>query len=132
VTIEHKYGEITIESPPDRVVSIGFAEQDNLLAIGVTPVAVRDWYGDQPYATWPWAQDELGDAQPEVLPSTELNFEQIAALRPDLIVGISSGMTETDYATLSDIAPTLAQPGDFIDYGTPWSTAARPAVAQAH
>jgi iron complex transport system substrate-binding protein len=120
VTIEHKYGETTVDAEPQRVVSIGFGEHDGLLSLGVTPLAVRDWYGEQPFATWPWAQDELGDAQPEVLPSTELNFEQIAALDPDLIIGISSGMTDTDYATLSAIAPTVAQPADYIDYGTPW------------
>jgi iron complex transport system substrate-binding protein len=120
VTIEHKYGAITIESEPQRVVSIGFADQDWLLALGVTPIAIRDWYGDQPFATWPWAQDELGDAQPTVLASAELNFEEIAALKPDLIVGVSSGITDAEYATLSEIAPTLAQPGDYVDYGTPW------------
>jgi iron complex transport system substrate-binding protein len=123
VTIEHKYGETTIDAEPERIVSIGFGEHDGLLALGIVPTAVRDWYGDQPYATWPWAQDELGDATPEVLPSTALNFEQIAALRPDLILGISSGMTDADYAKLSAIAPTVAQPGDFIDYGTPWDVA---------
>ena len=123
VTIEHKYGETTIDAPPERVVSIGFGEHDGLLAIGVKPVAVRDWYGDMPYATWPWAQDELGDLQPEVIPSTELNFEQIAALQPDLILGISSGISDADYATLSGIAPTIAQPGGYVDYGTPWDVA---------
>lgn len=123
VTIEHKYGETTIEAEPERVVSVGFAEHDGLLALGVIPVAVRDWYGDQPYATWPWAQDKLGDATPEVLPSTELNFEQIASLRPDLILGIGSGMTDADYETLSAIAPTVAQPEGYIDYGTPWDVA---------
>lgn len=120
VTIEHKYGETTIDAEPQRVVSIGFAEHDGLLALGVIPVGVRDWYGEQPFATWIWAQDELGDAEPEVLPSTELNFEQIAALEPDLILGIGSGMSDTDYATLSAIAPTVAQPGEYPDYATPW------------
>jgi iron complex transport system substrate-binding protein len=120
VTIEHKYGSITIDEEPQRIVSIGFSDQDWLLALGVTPIAVRDWYGDQPFATWPWAQDELGDAKPTVLASTDLNFEEIAALEPDLIVGVYSGITESDYATLSEIAPTLAQPGDYVDYGTPW------------
>jgi iron complex transport system substrate-binding protein len=62
----------------------------------------------------------LGDAQPEVLAGDALNFEQIAALRPDIIMGIASGMTDTDYETLSAIAPTIAQPDEFIDYGTPW------------
>jgi iron complex transport system substrate-binding protein len=119
VTIEHVFGETTIESEPQRVVSIGYAEHESILALGVTPIAVRDWYGDQPYATWPWAQDELGDAQPEVLPSTELNFEQIAALDPDLIIGVSSGIEQGDYDTLSQIAPTVTRTGEAL-YGTPW------------
>ena len=123
VTITHKFGDITIDAAPERVVSIGFTDQDWLLALGVTPIAVRDWYGEQPYATWPWAQDELGDAEPTVLASTELNFEEIAALQPDLIVGVSAGITDADYETLSKIAPTLAQPGEYIDYGTPWDVA---------
>jgi iron complex transport system substrate-binding protein len=123
VTIEHKYGETTIDAEPQRVVSVAFGEHDGLLALGVIPVAVRDWYGDQPFAAWPWAQDELGDAEPVVLASGELNFEQIAAVDPDLIVGISSGMTEEQYEILSAIAPTVAQPGDDIDYGTPWDVA---------
>jgi iron complex transport system substrate-binding protein len=125
VTIEHKYGETTIPEQPERVVTVGFADQDALLALGVIPVGIRDWYGEQPFATWPWAQDALGDAEPEVLPSTELNFEQISALDPDLIVGISSGMTDQEYATLSEIAPTVAQSGDYIDYGVPWQEAQR-------
>ena len=125
VTIEHKYGETTIPEQPERVVTVGFADQDALLALGVVPVGIRDWYGEQPFATWPWAIDELGDAEPAVLPSTELNFEQIDALDPDLIVGISSGMTDQEYATLSDIAPTLAQSSEFIDYGVPWQEATR-------
>lgn len=120
VTIEHRFGETTIEAEPERVVSIGFNEHDFLLAIGVTPVGLRDWFGDQPNAVWPWAQDELGDATPEVLPSTELNFEQIAALDPDLIVGVWSGIDSEDYELLSAIAPTVAQPDTYEDYGTPW------------
>ena len=123
VTIEHKYGETTIPEQPERVVTVGFADQDALLALGVVPVGIRDWYGEQPFATWPWATDELGDAEPAVLPSTELNFEQISSLDPDLIVGISSGMTDQEYATLSEIAPTIAQSGEFIDYGVPWQEA---------
>ncbi len=120
VTIQHKYGETTIESRPERIVVVGFAEHEGLLAVGAEPVAVRDWYGEQPYATWPWAQDELGLLQPDVLAADALNFEQIAALDPDVILGINSGMTDSDYATLAAIAPTFAQPADYPDYATPW------------
>ena len=63
VSVEHKYGEAVVASAPQRVVTVGVTEQDNVLALGVMPIGVTDWYGEQPYATWPWAQDELGDAQ---------------------------------------------------------------------
>jgi iron complex transport system substrate-binding protein len=120
VSIEHVHGTTTIDAAPERVVSIGFSDQDTILALGVTPVGIRDWYGDQPNAVWPWATDELGDAEPTVLSSAELDFEAVAALEPDLIVGLSSGMTASDYELLSQIAPTLAQSGDHPDFGMPW------------
>ena len=125
VTIEHRFGDTTIESEPERVVSVGFTDQDPLLALGIVPVGIRDWYGDQPNAVWPWAQDLLGGEEPEVLSAEEINAEAIAALEPDLIVGVSSGMTEEEYDTLSQIAPTLAQSGDYVDYGMPWQEGTR-------
>ncbi len=60
-----------------------------------------------------------------MLPSSDLNFEQITSLDPDLIIGTSSGMTDEEYATLSEIAPTLAQSADYIEYGVPWQEATR-------
>ncbi|HYD09176.1 MAG TPA: iron-siderophore ABC transporter substrate-binding protein [Acidimicrobiales bacterium] len=123
VTIEHKYGTTTIESAPERVVSVGYSEQDAILALGVVPVGIRDWFGEQPQATWPWAHDLLDGAEPEVLSTTEISFEAVAALEPDLILGVTSGMTETEYDRLSQIAPTITQSGDFPDYGMPWRDA---------
>ena len=120
VTIEHKYGTTEVPAAPERVVSVGFNDQDTILALGVVPVGIRDWYGDQPSATWPWAHDLLDGAEPVVLSNTELNFEEIATLEPDLIVGVSSGMTEQEYGLLSEIAPTIPQTAEFIDYGMPW------------
>jgi iron complex transport system substrate-binding protein len=125
VTIEHKYGSVTIDEAPERVVSVGYTDQDTLLALGVVPVGIRDWFGDQPSATWPWATEALGGAEPLVLDSSEINFEAIAGLRPDLIVGVSSGMTEEEHSTLSDIAPTLPQTDEFPDYGVPWQDGTR-------
>lgn len=125
VTIEHAYGTTEIAAGPERVVSVGFSDQDPLLALGVVPVAVREWFGEQPDATWPWAQDELGDADPEVLDLAELNLERIAGLNPDLIVGVSSGMTEDEYKDLSAIAPTVARPSEYVDYGVPWQEQTR-------
>jgi len=122
VTVEHRYGSTTVPEQPKRVVSVGFNDHDTLLALGVTPVGVREWYGEYPSATWPWARDELGSAKPTVLASSELDLEAVAALRPDLIVGIFSGMTREEYGLLSKIAPTVASPSEYPDFGTPWRT----------
>ncbi len=103
---------------------MGFTDQDYLLALGVTPVGIREWFGEKPFATWPWAADELGGATPEVL-TRELNYEQIAALQPDLLVGLYSGMTEEEYRLLSQIAPTVAPSPDFPDFAIPWQEQTR-------
>lgn len=124
VTITHMYGEAVIPKQPQRVVSLGFAGVDNILALGVKPVAVREWYGDFPHAVWPWAQAALGDADPVVLKG-DLNIEQIAALKPDLILGVSSGITKEQYGLLSQIAPTVAPDAQYGDYATPWQVDVR-------
>lgn len=138
VTLEHKYGETTIEDTPERIVVVGLTEQDALLALGIVPVATTEWFGEHPGAIWPWAQDELaalGADAPEVIgDATAVNAEAVAAQRPDLILAVYSGLTEEDYATLSAIAPTVAQPADHVDYGVPWQELTRTvgaAVGQA-
>ncbi|MBW0105067.1 iron-siderophore ABC transporter substrate-binding protein [Pseudonocardia sp. KRD291] len=119
-TIAHKFGSTEISGIPQRVVTVGLTDQDYLLALGTVPVGVRDWFGDQPGGLWPWAREKAGGAVPAVLPIETLNVEQIAALRPDLVVGPSSGLTRAEYDALSGIAPTVAQPAEFADYGAPW------------
>lgn len=125
VTIEHKYGSTTIEEEPKRVVTVGFSDHDPVLALGVVPVGLRKWYGDYERGVWPWAEELLGGAAPEVLGSEELNFEQIAALRPDVILGLYVGLEDGEYEKLSQIAPTVAQSGEYADFGTPWKEMTR-------
>ncbi|HLU53861.1 MAG TPA: iron-siderophore ABC transporter substrate-binding protein [Pseudonocardia sp.] len=126
VRVEHSKGVTEIPSPPQRVVTVGYSDQDPVLAMGVRPVGVTDWYGDHPYATWPWAQDELGDARPAVLNrgaftgTPEYRYEEIAALSPDLIIGLYTSMDDTQYQTLSRIAPTVAPPAGYPEWGAPW------------
>ncbi len=127
VTIEHKYGETEITEASERIVTVGLVEQDTLLALGIVPVGTTEWYGGYDGAVWPWAQDELGDAAPPTVvgDATAVNFEAIAATQPDLILALYSGLTEEDYATLSAIAPTVAQPAEYVDYGIPWDELTR-------
>jgi iron complex transport system substrate-binding protein len=129
VTIEHRYGDTVIEEQPTRIVTVGLTEQDALLALGIVPVATTEWFGERPGAVWEWAQDELealGAEPPAVLgDATAVNVESVAAQRPDLILAIYSGLTEEEYAQLSQIAPVVAPPADTVDYGVSWDDATR-------
>jgi iron complex transport system substrate-binding protein len=112
VTVKHIFGETKIPGPPKRVVSAGFTEQDGLLAVGVVPVAITDWFGGEPFGVWPWAQPKLGNAQPVVLNLNDgIQVDQIASLKPDLIVATNAGLDQDTYTKLSAIAPTIAQSG---------------------
>jgi iron complex transport system substrate-binding protein len=125
VTIEHKFGETVIPATPQRVVSLGYTEQDSIVLVGVEPIAVRYAFGPEDDVFFPWADAAAGDADPEILPRAEINFEQIAALDPDLIMGVTAGLDETQYETLSAIAPTVVQPAEYVDFGTPWQVQTR-------
>lgn len=124
-SIEHKYGTTEIPGAPERVVSVGYTDQDPLLAFGTRPTGIREWLGVQEYAVWPWAEEELGDAEPRMLSVDSINYEQVAALEPDLIIGVSSGMTRDDYDSLSEFAPTLPQSDEYVDFGVPWQDQTR-------
>jgi iron complex transport system substrate-binding protein len=120
VTVKHGFGETKIPSPPKRVVSAGFTEHDDLLAVGVVPIAVTDWFGGEPFGVWPWAQPRLGGAQPVMLSLSDgIQVDQIAALKPDLIVATNAGLDQDTYTKLSAIAPTIAQSGQDAFF-EPW------------
>jgi iron complex transport system substrate-binding protein len=120
VTITHLFGQTVVKEPPKRVVSAGYTEQDDLLAVGVVPIAVTNWWGDQPFAVWPWALPKLGGAQPVVLNlDNGIPIDQIAGLKPDLIVAINAGVDADTYQKLSAIAPTIPQ-GDGDAFFEPW------------
>lgn len=130
VTVKHVFGETKVPAPPMRVVSAGLTEQDDLLAVGVIPIAVTDWFGAEPFGVWPWAQPKLGGAQPVVLNLVEgVPVEAIASLRPDLIVATNAGLDKDTYDKLAAIAPTIAQSGQDAFF-EPWKVQAS-AIGQA-
>ncbi|OZF54781.1 ABC transporter substrate-binding protein [Rhodococcus sp. 14-2470-1b] len=114
VTLSHAFGETTIESEPSNVVTIGFNEQDFVLALGVKPVATRGNLSYD-YRQRPWAQDALGGTEIPEVGSTELNLEQIAQASPDLILGPYSFIEKGQYDQLSEMAPTIADIGGYDD-----------------
>ena len=119
--VEHKFGTTTVPSKPERIVVVGLTEQDTVLALGYKPIATTEWYGEQPHAVWPWAREALGDAKPTVLNAADgLQFERIASLRPDLIIGVNAGLKRGDYEKLSRLAPTVPSGKGSTDYFSAW------------
>jgi iron complex transport system substrate-binding protein len=108
-------------------VALGFTDHDYLLALGVVPVAVstRGNGSEERFGVGPWALSKLGETAPKVLPYAEIDTEAVAALRPDLITGFTSGMTAQEYRALSKVAPTVAQPKGEPDYYAPWDVVTR-------
>ncbi|GAA1220822.1 iron-siderophore ABC transporter substrate-binding protein [Pseudonocardia alaniniphila] len=125
VTIDHKFGSTTIAAPPQRVVSLGYTEQDAILAFGVVPVGVRYAFGPQDDVFFPWVDTAAGSATPTILPREEVDPEAVAALRPDLIMAVTAGLDQNQYEVLSRIAPVVVPPKEYLDFGVPWQDQTR-------
>lgn len=125
VTIESALGTAVIESPPERVVTIGWGTEDTVLELGIVPVGVEhdDWSGDED-GYRPWFREAV-EALGAELPTTfttypELDIDTIVSLQPDLILAPQSGLTQDQFDILNDLAPTVAYPE--APWQTPWDT----------
>ncbi|MGH3975354.1 MAG: ABC transporter substrate-binding protein [Pseudonocardiaceae bacterium] len=100
--------------PATRVVALGQSiDADALLALGITPVAMSAAF-NQDSGIHPWTATALGSRRVELVKDTDgggLPFEQVAALKPDLIVATTYNTTNNDYDTdrprLEQIATVL-------------------------
>lgn len=105
VEVKHALGSTVINTFPKRVVTIGWSGEDSLLALGVKPLAMPR-YETFPSGIFPWNEGKLSST-PTLL-NFGMDYEAIAALKPDLILGVYSGLTAISYRRLSSIAPTVA------------------------
>ncbi|WP_291798903.1 MULTISPECIES: ABC transporter substrate-binding protein [Brevibacterium] len=122
VTVEHAFGETTVEAPPERVASVAWGNHEAALALGVVPVIMEKatWGDDDGNGVLPWVEDkveEMGAEMPATYDPTDgIDFEAIADAQPDVILAGYSGLTQEEYDTLSKIAPVAAYPD------TPWGS----------
>lgn len=113
IVMEHAFGETVIESKPERVATIQWANHDVALALDVVPVGFSAAnYGVQDDSgLLPWTKeklDELGVEDPNIYQDTDgLDFEAISDSNPDVILAGYSGITQEDYDTLTQIAPVV-------------------------
>ncbi|MEU1281406.1 iron-siderophore ABC transporter substrate-binding protein [Streptomyces sp. NPDC005805] len=130
VTVEHAFGSTEVEKAPERVVSVGYTDDQAILAFGIKPVGMVDQYPNPAGRTpdintqWPWVKDKWGEARPEVVMNNGdagPNYEKIASLRPDLIVAVYSEIDQAAYDKLSKIAPTVGRTkAEKEPFSAPW------------
>jgi iron complex transport system substrate-binding protein len=124
VTIEHALGTTKLDSKPERVATVNWANHEVPLALGVVPVgmAAANFGDDDGDGLLPWVSERLEelDAETPVLfdETDGIDFEAVADTRPDVILAGYSGLTQEDYDTLSEIAPVVAYPE--APWATPW------------
>lgn len=127
VTLTSTFGDTTIESQPERVATVNWGNHDVPLALGIVPVGFQETtYGDDDGdGILPWTYAALdglgatGDDLPVLFDETDgIPFEQVANTEPDVVLAAYSGLTEEDFTTLSQIAPTVSYP-EFA-WGTSW------------
>ncbi len=85
VSVGHKYGSTTIDSAPKRVVSFGATDEDMVLALGLVPVGLTDWWDN--YAAgkpWPWAEPLLADAEYAVIPLDGETHYSVCPMPPSI------------------------------------------------
>jgi iron complex transport system substrate-binding protein len=118
-TISHEHGSTTVPPNPQRVVTVGYNDQDFVLALGVVPIATRGWYEN--YNTLPWvAKATAGRGVSHAAGSDEINFEAIAAAAPDVILALYEDIDGKAYKRLSAIAPTVVKEAKFPADEIPW------------
>ncbi|MEK0316614.1 iron-siderophore ABC transporter substrate-binding protein [Cohnella sp. 56] len=128
IVIKHAFGETVIESKPERVATIQWANHDVVLALGVVPVGFSAAnYGVQDDSGMlPWTAQKLKELnvdKPNIFQDTDgLDFEAISDSHPDVILAAYSGITQEDYNTLSQIAPVVPY------QSKPWATTWREQV----
>lgn len=120
--IRHAFGTTTIPARPQRVATVAWANHEVPLALGIVPVgfAAARFGDDDGDGVLPWVEarlQELGADTPVLFDEGDgIDFEAVAASRPDVILAAYSGLSRADYDTLSQIAPVVAYPE------TPWAT----------
>lgn len=110
-TVETAFGKVDVPADPQRVVALE-GGTGPLLEAGIVPVATAD--GDYADSYLPEEFEQVADL-PIVMGADGWDYEKIASLRPDLIVGFVRGGKEeelsvekkADFDKLSQIAPTV-------------------------
>lgn len=112
--ITHAMGTTKIEGTPKKIVTLYQGATDTAVAFGIKPVGVVESWLEQPI--YNYLKDDLEGVQ-IIGQETQPNLEEIAKLKPDLIIA-SKIRHEEIYDQLSEIAPTVVHETVFDYKGT--------------
>jgi iron complex transport system substrate-binding protein len=127
-TIRTKYGDITAPANPKRVVCVDVYTISALLDVGFTPVGVGDGAADVIQAKYDATYKTISKVASA---DDEVNVEAVAALNPDLILGVDYPYIAEVRAKLAAIAPTAIFTWDTSGDWETMATAAATAVGRA-
>jgi len=118
IVIKTAKGDVTLDKPAERVVSLEWTYTEDLLAVGVQPVGHADLEGYHKNVNIPV---ELDSNVVDVGTRQEPNIETIMSLQPDLIIAASFRVAN-NYDQLASIAPVLVfnsypEEGEIDQYG---------------
>ncbi len=99
-------GAVTVPANPTRVVAIQPSASATLYDLGLEPVGVYDQGADyiSPRYQAKWS------AAPKIGTAGQVNVEKVAALKPDLIIGVDFTWNTSVYSQLTALAPTVIAP----------------------
>ncbi|ADZ93200.1 ABC transporter substrate-binding protein [Marinomonas mediterranea] len=101
VTMMDQYGESVFESAPKRIAALSWELAEDLVELGVTPLAMPEIEG---YSEWV-VRPAISDTTEDIGSRAEPNLEKLTALQPDVIVITPTLLDLRE--RLSDIAPVL-------------------------
>lgn len=109
VEITHALGTTTVPPDVEQIVALGPTGVDVALSLDAPVIGAAAIGSDEGLS--PWASHDSRASDIKVLPvtgeATEVNIEQVAKLKPDLIFAPSYYALEKSYKKLSAIAPTI-------------------------
>ena len=98
-------------------MALGWGDAETALVLGVEPVGASDWLAFGGDGVGPWLPEGY-TTSPTVIGTQEPEYEQIAALRPDLILDVKSSGDAARHDLLAEIAPTIGIPAGGEKYRT--------------
>ena len=99
--VKHAFGETEVPTSPTRIIVMGYATVEAVVAHGVQPIGVPTGVVDgHPHLSLD------GDAVLDIGTPGKPNFEKMAFLKPDLILTSKNRVRDT-YSLLAQVAPTV-------------------------